>query len=73
MLNENGFIAIADLDAENGSFHSDNTGVHHYGFDREMLKSIAKEAGFKDIRFDLASTINKPHCTFSVFLMTAVK
>ena len=73
MLNENGFIAIADLDTEDGSFHSDNAGVFHYGFDREMLENIAEEIGFKNIRFDLASTINKPQATFTVFLMTAVK
>ncbi len=73
MLNENGFIAIADLDTEDGSFHSDNAGVFHYGFDRKMLENVAKEAGFKNIRFDLASTINKPQATFTVFLMTASK
>jgi cyclopropane fatty-acyl-phospholipid synthase-like methyltransferase len=73
MLNDNGFIAIADLDSEDGSFHSDDTGVHHHGFDRSELEDIAREAGFKDIKFDLASTIEKPHCTFTVFLMTAVK
>ena len=32
MLHDGGFIAIADLDSEDGSFHSDNTGVHHHGF-----------------------------------------
>ena len=73
MLNENGFIAIADLDSEDGSFHSDNAGVHHHGFDRNELEKIAKEVGFNDIKFDLASTIDKPHGTFTVFLMTAVK
>ena len=73
MLNEGGFIAIADLDSEDGSFHSDNTGVFHHGFDRQALEKIAIEAGFKDIRFDLANTISKPHRDFTVFLMTAVK
>lgn len=73
MLNDNGFIALADLDLEDGSFHSDNTGVFHYGFDRELLENIALEAGFKDIKFDLASTIDKPHGKFTVFLMTGVK
>ena len=73
MLDEGGFIAIADLDNEDGSFHSDNTGVHHHGFDREALQLIAEEAGFKEVKFDLASTINKPHRTFTVFLLTAVK
>jgi len=73
LLNENGFIAIADLDTEDGSFHSDDTGVFHHGFDRELLEKVAKEAGFQEIRFDLASTISKPQCDFTVFLMTAHK
>lgn len=73
MLKDGGFIAIADLDSEDGSFHSDNTGVHHFGFDREALEKIAGESGFKEIRFDLASTIHKPHQKFTVFLLTAVK
>jgi len=73
MLHDGGFIAIADLDSEDGSFHSDNTGVFHHGFDREALQLIAEEAGFKNVKFDLASTINKPHRTFTVFLLTAVK
>ncbi len=73
MLEDGGFIALADLDSEDGSFHSDNTGVFHHGFDREALKVIAQEAGFKNISFDTAGTIAKPHRDFTVFLMTAVK
>jgi cyclopropane fatty-acyl-phospholipid synthase-like methyltransferase len=73
MLEKGGFIAIADLDSEDGSFHSDNTGVFHHGFDREALEVIAQEVGFKEITFDTASTIVKPHREFTVFLMTAVK
>lgn len=73
MLHEDGFIALADLDSEEGNFHSDNTGVFHYGFDRKKLAQYANEAGFKDVSFSLASTINKPHAEFTVFLMTAVK
>ena len=73
MLEDNGFIAIADLDREEGNFHSDNEGVFHFGFQREKLETIAKEVGFKNIRFELASTINKPQATFTVFLMLAEK
>ena len=73
MLDDGGFIAIADLDSEDGSFHSDNTGVFHYGFDREALKHIAEEVGFKNVRFELASTIKKPHQDFTVFLLMAEK
>ena len=73
MLEEDGFVALADLDSEDGSFHSDNTGVFHHGFDREALEVIAQEAGFKEITFDTASTIVKPDREFTVFLMTAHK
>jgi len=73
MLANGGFIAIADLDSEDGSFHSDNTGVFHHGFDRDELKSAAKKAGFSNIKFETASRIEKPHQTFTVFLMTGEK
>ena len=73
MLDKDGFIAIADLDSEDGTFHSDNRGVFHFGFERETLKKIAQEVGFKEIRFELASTIKKPHHQFTVFLMLAIK
>lgn len=73
MVNDGGFIALADLDIEDGSFHSDNTGVFHYGFDRHKLAQYATEAGFRDVTFSTASTIKKPHADFTVFLMTAIK
>jgi len=73
MLEVGGFIALADLDTEDGTFHSDDTGVYHHGFDRETLQLIAENAGFKNVKFDLASIINKPHRSFTVFLLTAVK
>lgn len=73
MLKEDGFIALADLDCEDGTFHSNNLGVFHHGFDREMLASIAREVGFKEIQFTHANSIRKPHRDFTVFLMTAKK
>lgn len=73
MLPEHGFIAIADLDSEDGTFHGDNTGVFHYGFDRHLLAHSAQKAGFRDVTFSLANQIEKPHANYTVFLMTAVK
>ena len=73
MLDNGGFVSIADLDTEDGSFHSDNTGVYHYGFNRENLESIAKEVGFRDISFQTVSTISKPHQDFTIFLISAKK
>jgi hypothetical protein len=73
LLQVDGYIAIADLDIEDGTFHSDDTGVCHFGFDRDEIYSIAKEAGFTDIQIETASIINKPHRDFSVFLLSAKK
>lgn len=70
-LHNDGFIAIADLEREDGTFHSDNTGVFHFGFDKDELCEIVKSSGFKDIEFENINTINKPHKDFEVFLLTA--
>jgi len=72
-INENGFIAIADLEIEDGSFHSDNTGVFHFGFDEKNLCQIATDEGFNDVSFKNINTINKPYRDFGVFLLTAKK
>jgi cyclopropane fatty-acyl-phospholipid synthase-like methyltransferase len=73
LLNENGYIALADLDKEDGSFHTTNTGVFHHGFDRNKFVTIAKSAGFKDLKIENASTVEKPTGNYSVFLLTGKK
>jgi len=73
MLNEGGFIAIADLDTEDGSFHDEDTGVHHFGFDRSAFLEQARHVGFKNLQITDANIINKPHADFGVFLLTAYK
>jgi len=70
-LEKNGFIAIADLESEDGTFHSDNSGVFHFGFAKENLIDIVQECGFENIKFKNINTINKPHRDFGVFLLTA--
>lgn len=73
LLNEEGILAIADLDAEDGSFHTEDTGVFHCGFDRENFVQMVKSVGFQDIKIQNASTIAKPTKDYSVFLITAKK
>lgn len=70
-LSEDGFIAIADLEKEDGSFHSDNTGVYHFGFSKVELSILVKKCGFKDVTFENIATINKPQRNFGVFLLSA--
>jgi len=72
-INANGFLAIADLEIEDGTFHSDNTGVYHFGFEKNELCSILEKSGFKNVAFERVTTINKPQRDFGVFLLTAQK
>jgi 2-polyprenyl-3-methyl-5-hydroxy-6-metoxy-1,4-benzoquinol methylase len=78
LLMPGGKVFFSDLDAEGGSFHSDNTGVFHYGFDRAKLKTILHTVGYRDIRDTTASTIIKEVAEgatreFPVFLISAKK
>lgn len=73
LLKDNGTIAIADLDKEDGSFHTEDTGVFHFGFDRNEFMKIAENAGFKDLKIETANTIDKETGTYSVFLLTGKK
>jgi ubiquinone/menaquinone biosynthesis C-methylase UbiE len=57
LLVPGGLLCVADLDTEDGSFHGDNTGVFHLGFDREHLKKLLRETGFNDIRDTTATTM----------------
>jgi len=73
LLKNKGVIALADLDKEDGSFHTEDTGVFHFGFDREALCDIAKKVGFKNIHIESASIVHKPQGDYPVFLFTAEK
>lgn len=73
LLVPGGFIAIADLDSEDGSFHTDDTGVQHWGFDRAEFAAQAEKAGFSRVAFTQASIVQKPHGNYPVFLLTAIK
>lgn len=72
-IKDDGFIAIADLELEDGSFHSDNSGVFHFGFDTDKLCHIASRCGFRDVEVSQVNTIKKPHKEYGVFLLSAVK
>jgi len=78
LLVPGGMLCVADLDAEDGSFHGDNTGVFHFGFDREHLKKLLRETGFHDIRDTTATTMMRDVAgggkrEFPVFLITGRK
>lgn len=72
-----GFIALADLDFDDGDFHQDKTGVFHNGFSREWLSNEIAFAGFIPVSAITAAYIDKPFGEkirrFSIFLITAKK
>lgn len=74
LLNPGGYLCIADLDQEDGSFHGPEVNVHH-GFDQADLTRRTAQAGFTDIQFQTVFTITKERETgtqdYPVFLMTA--
>ena len=78
LLNPAGFLCIADLDEEDGTFHaSDVEGVHH-GFNRQRLEQQTRAAGFKSVQFSTVFTMQKETAdatqkSFPLFLMTAKK
>jgi 2-polyprenyl-3-methyl-5-hydroxy-6-metoxy-1,4-benzoquinol methylase len=78
MLGPDGHIALADLSTEAGDFHSDNAGVHHFGFDAEWLRGVFSTAGFVDVRTTIAYTVRKQVASgetkeFEILLLTAVR
>ena len=73
-LDDGGQLCIADLDAEDGSFHDHDPSVHN-GFERVQLAGMVAAAGFDNIRFSTVFQIVKgnPERTYPVFLMIATK
>lgn len=76
MLSSGGFLCVADLDAEDGSFHGEGfTG--HRGFDRIEFERQVVQAGFANVSFTTVFHMVKPESKgqtdFPVFLMVAEK
>lgn len=67
MLNAGGRLCIADLDAEDGSFHGEGADVHH-GFDRGALRATLAGAGFADVAVDDCWEVERGGRAYSVFL-----
>jgi ubiquinone/menaquinone biosynthesis C-methylase UbiE len=74
LLNPGGYLCIADLDQEDGSFHGLEVDVHH-GFDQADLGRRTAQAGFGEVQFQTVFTITKERESgtqdYPVFLMTA--
>jgi 2-polyprenyl-3-methyl-5-hydroxy-6-metoxy-1,4-benzoquinol methylase len=72
LLKGGGFLAIADLDREDGTFHTgEDTGVHHHGFARADLAHRAAAAGYREIAIDTVGAWRKNGRDYPVLLLTA--
>jgi ubiquinone/menaquinone biosynthesis C-methylase UbiE len=76
LLAPSGYLCVADLDTEDGSFHGPDFSGHK-GFDREELGQKAKQAGFKNVSFSTVFQMPKDNngttTDYPVFLMVASK
>jgi tRNA (cmo5U34)-methyltransferase len=77
LLNPGGFIAIADLYTEDGTFH-DRDFDGHFGFDPDYMIDMVTASGFKNAVIKPCFEIKRPDegnggTVFPVFLLVAVK
>ena len=72
LLRPGGWVALSDLDDDEGQFHDAHTHRHHDGFDRDTLARWLTDAGFRDVTFTtphvLAKVVDGVERDFSLFL-----
>jgi predicted TPR repeat methyltransferase len=67
---DDGWLCVADLDAEDGSFHDDSFDGHH-GFDRDELAGKLRDVGFMQVRFTTCVEVQRHGRAYPVFLALA--
>lgn len=70
-IHPGGWIALADLAAEDGSFHDDPTGIFHHGFSQQDLVTLLESSGYSHILVAQVATIIKGDRTYPVLLAVA--
>ena len=76
-LKPGGYLALADLQKEDGTFHDDPTGIAHHGFDPQAIISTLNRLSFLSLKARTVHVIRKQHSdderTYPVFLITGQK
>jgi ubiquinone/menaquinone biosynthesis C-methylase UbiE len=72
LLDAGGHLCLADLDSEDGSFHSYDFGGHH-GFDRKEVAAALEATGFTGVTVGDCTEIRRDGSVYSVFLATGAK
>lgn len=77
LLQTGGWLALSDLDREDGSFHTEDSGPVHHGFDRPELSELMRARGLTPTADRTAFTIEKivegRRREYPVFLLVARK
>jgi predicted TPR repeat methyltransferase len=67
-----GACAFADLDTEDGTFHPPHAeGVHHHGFDREVIIGWLRDAGFETPTMETVHTLTREDRSYPIFGLIA--
>jgi 2-polyprenyl-3-methyl-5-hydroxy-6-metoxy-1,4-benzoquinol methylase len=72
-LKSDGRIYIADLYLEDGTFHEDNQGVIHFGFEIKTIEDVFSKAGLEKIKIEKLHSINKSTNSYDVFIASGIK
>jgi hypothetical protein len=74
LLLPGGYLCIADLDQEDGSFHKEPF-EGHFGFDRQALARLTTAVGFEVLGFEtvyeMVKIVEDQQRSYPIFLMTA--
>ncbi len=74
LLLPGGYLCIADLDREDGSFHKEPF-EGHFGFDRQALGELTMAVGFEVLGFEtvyeMVKMVDDQPRAYPIFLMTA--
>ena len=72
-----GWLAVCDLDTEDGTLHDDPDMDVHHGFDRHSLIGLMEELGFGDVQANTAFVMHRERPEgerpYPLFLLTAQK
>lgn len=73
-LKAGGYLCVADLDSEDGSFHPEQiTDYFHNGFDRQEIEKDMQQAGFRGIQIATCYTVEKQAKQYPIFLAIGQK
>jgi hypothetical protein len=78
ILKPGGWLAVADLDNEDGTFHGHADDVFHHGFERGQVAEWLDDAGLRSVSVSGAHTVSKPSSTgevrsYGIFLAVGQK